>query len=117
EITTLADTTAPVAEFMFPPPVSMTEGNAVYVRVKITDEYSDITNAQIKLDTTDEWQNLTLITHPDGTVSWDAEVLLEDGANTLIVATEDSVGNREESATQVMVHSDAALGSFPSADN
>lgn len=117
EITTLADTTAPVAEFMFPPPVSMTEGAAVYVRVKVSDEYSDIKSAQIKLDTADEWQSLTLVTHEDGTLSWDAEVLLENGDNTIVVATEDSADNREENAAQVMVRSDATLGSFPSAEN
>lgn len=117
EITTLADTTAPVAEFMFPPPVSMTERAAVYVRVKVSDEYSDIKSAQIKLETADEWQSLSLVTHEDGTLSWDAEVLLENGDNTIVVATEDSADNREENAAQVMVRSDATLGSFPSAEN
>ena len=117
EITTLADTTAPVAEIMFPPPVSMTEGTVVYVRVKVSDENSDIKSAQIKLDTAAEWQSLTLVTHEDGTLSWDAEVLLENGDNTIVVATEDSADNREENAAQVMVRSDATLGSFPSAEN
>lgn len=117
DIATIGDTTAPVAEFMFPPPVSMTEGSAIHVRVKVIDEYSDVASAQIKLETADEWQDLTLVTHADGTTSWDAQVLLDDGDNILVVATEDSANNREEGAVQVMVHHDATLGSFPSADN
>src|SRR5690606_1755465 len=41
-IITPVDETAPTAEFMFPPPVSMTDGDSILVRGVASDDYSEI---------------------------------------------------------------------------
>jgi hypothetical protein len=115
-VTTFADNLAPTAEFMFPPPVSMTEGTTLLVRGKISDDFSEITGAQITVND-NEPQNLALTANDDGSSSWQAEINLDTGENTIVVSTMDSAGNSELNAAQVNVRQDATLGSFPDADN
>lgn len=117
-VTTLADTTAPTAEFMFPPPVSMTEGDRIRIRGKIADKYSEIASDEATITINGTTQPLALTANEDGTKSWDLPgVALVAGENTIIIATEDNLGNREENAAKVMIRQDASLGSFPNADN
>ena len=118
EITTLADTTAPVAEFMFPPPVSMTEGDTLRVRGKIRDDFSSVENAIISVNGIE--QSLVITPNEDGTVSWDVTVELAEGENTLVVSAIDSEGNDsldEEGMAQVNVRRDASLNSYPDTES
>ncbi|ARU26518.1 hypothetical protein [Cellvibrio sp. PSBB006] len=117
EITTLADTTAPVAEFMFPPPVSMTEGDTLRVRGKVQDDYSSVVSATISVNGIE--QTLAIIQNEDGTVSWDVTVGLVEGENTLVVSAIDGEGNDSfegEGVAQVKVHRDSTLNGFPDSE-
>ena len=115
-VTTLADTTAPTAEFMFPPPASMTESPTIYIRGKITDDYSSIAGAQIKINE-GEFEELTLVSHEDGSASWELLVdLTLASENTITILTEDADGNIENNAAQVSVRQDSSGGSFPDSD-
>ena len=115
-VTTLADTTAPTAEFMFPPPASMTESPTIYIRGKITDDYSSIAGAQIKINE-GKFEELTLVSHEDGSASWELLVdLTLASENTITILTEDADGNIENNAAQVSVRQDSSGGSFPDAD-
>lgn len=114
EITTLADTTAPVAEFMFPPPVSMTEGDTLRIRGKVQDDYSSVESATINVNGIE--QTLAITPNEDGTVSWDVTVELVEGENTLVVSAIDGEGNDSldgEGMAQVKVRRDAGLNSYP----
>lgn len=115
-VTTLADTTAPTAEFMFPPPASMTESPTIYIRGKITDDYSSIAGAKIKINE-GEFEELTLVSHEDGSASWELLVdLTLASENTITIRTEDTDGNIENNAAQVSVRQDPSGGSFPDTD-
>ena len=118
EITTLADTTAPVAEFMFPPPVSMTEGDTLRVRGKVQDDYSSVESAIISVNGVE--QTLAITRNENGTVSWDVTLELAEGENTLVVSAIDSEGNDsldEEGMAQVNVRRDASLNSYPDTES
>lgn len=117
EITTLADTTAPVAEFTFPPPVSMTEGDTLRVRGKVQDDSSSVESATISVNGVE--QTLAITRNEDGTVSWDVTVGLVEGENTLVVSAIDGEGNDSldgEGVAQVKVRRDPALNSFPDSE-
>ena len=110
EITTLADTTAPVAEFMFPPPVSMTDSDSILVRGITTDDYSEITSVTvngIEVETLDNYE------------TWQVELPLLIGEdNNLLIQTTDSAGNISiDEGVKAMVRQGPITGAFPDTNN
>src|SRR5690606_10954884 len=107
-IITPVDETPPTAEFMFPPPVSMTDGATVLVRGVATDDYSKITAVTV---------NDIPVEADDNFATWQVEVPLTVGDNQLVVKTTDSVGNISTNAAKVMVHRGAIAEAFPDEEN
>ncbi|MGM8225551.1 hypothetical protein ACSV5M_03140 [Cellvibrio sp. ARAG 10.3] len=110
EITTLADTTAPVAEFMFPPPVSMTDSDSILVRGITTDDYSEITSVTvngIEVETLDSYE------------TWQVELPLLIGEdNNLLIQTTDSAGNISiDGDVKAMVRQGVITEAFPDTNN
>lgn len=111
-ITTLADTVAPTAQILFPPPVSMTEGNTILVRGSASDDYNTITSVKV---------NGVAATTTDGFKNWQALVPLADAIapatkpteNTIKVVAEDSAGNKSDDAAHVSIRQDYIYASFP----
>jgi len=116
-VTTKADNAAPTAQILFPPPVSMTEGNTILVRGSASDEFSTVASVKV---------NGVLATTTDGFKNWQALVPLADSSNpvtattenTLTVTTEDSVGNNSGDADHVAIRqAQLNITSFPDSDN
>lgn len=108
-VTTLADVTAPTAQILFPPPVSMTEGASIVVRGSAHDDYSTITSVKV---------NGVTATSSDNFANWQAIVPLTAATTTnLIVTTEDGVANNAVNAAQVAIKQAVITGAFPDADN
>ncbi|MES2673556.1 MAG: hypothetical protein V4660_04920 [Pseudomonadota bacterium] len=114
-VTTIADTVAPTAQILFPPVVSMTEGNTILVRGTASDAYSI---ASVKVN------GVTAIT-TDGFANWQALVTLTDTTapvtltteNTITVVTEDHAGNIAADAAHVAVRQAPITSAFPDSDN
>jgi sugar lactone lactonase YvrE len=116
-VTTKADEAAPTAQILFPPPVSMTEGNTILVRGSAIDEFSTIKSVKV---------NGVLATTTDGFKNWQASVPLLDSSetitstteNTIVVATEDDGGNKSTDAAHVAIRqAQLNITSFPDSDN
>jgi hypothetical protein len=119
-VTTLKDTTPPVAQFMFPPPVSMTEGSDIFSRIKFTDDYSTLTQVQYVLNdqapveidlTTAEFSQ-----QQDGSWMLHYTFPLETGVdNILKIVTTDDAGNTSEiaDATKIRIRQDINSRTFP----
>lgn len=119
-VTTLKDTTPPVAQFMFPPPVSMTEGSDIFSRIKFTDDYSTLTQVQYVLnDQAPVDIDLTTVEfsqHQDGSWMLHYTFPLETGVdNILKIVTTDDAGNTSEiaDATKISVRQDINSRTFP----
>ena len=114
-VTTIADEAAPTAQILFPPPVSMTEGNTILVRGSAGDEFSAIESVKV---------NGVVATTTDGFKNWQVLVPLADTTkfvtttteNTLTVTTEDSAGNETADATHVAIRQAPLTSAFPDAD-
>ena len=112
KITTLADTVAPTAQILFPPPVSMTEGNTILVRGTASDDYSTVVSVKV---------NGVVATTTDGYKNWQASVPLTDNTtfvtktteNTLTVTTKDSAGNESTNAAHVAIKQSPLTSAFP----
>ena len=108
-IITPVDETAPTAEFMFPPPVSMTDGESIRVRGVTSDDYSKILNVKINGE--------EVKPTGDNFATWEADVPLDPGNNLLVVETTDAVGNTSTNAAEVRVHRGAITKAFPDEAN
>jgi hypothetical protein len=107
-ITTLADTVAPTAQILFPPPVSMTEGNTILVRGTASDDYSAVTKVKVN--------GIDVTPKAAGDFStWQVSVpLTATTNNNIMVTTEDSVGNKSTNAAQVKITQGDHKNAFPS---
>lgn len=107
KVTTLADTVAPTAQILFPPSVSMTEGNSILVRGTASDNFSvkTVSVNGVTATTSDNFKN------------WQAVVPVATAADTdLVVATEDFTGNKSDSAAKVMIRQANHKSAFPNDD-
>ncbi len=110
-VTTIADVLAPTAQILFPPPVSMTEGNTILVRGTASDAYS-IKSVKV---------NGVTATTADGFANWQALVPLTDTTtlvtatteNTITVVTEDDAGNIATDAAHVAITQAPITSAFP----
>jgi hypothetical protein len=121
-ITTPADTTAPTAKILFPPVVSMTEGNTILVRGTASDDWGNVKSIKIKVNgavvTTD-------IITSDNFANWQASVPLTDTTapvtatteNVITVVAEDNAAHIENNAAQVSIRQAPLNSSFPDGDN
>jgi hypothetical protein len=119
-ITTFADTVAPTAQILFPPPASMTEGNTILVRGSATDDYSTVTSVKVSAVNKTTGVEVTKVdaASTDGFKNWQVSVPLTALTDTnLVVTTEDSVGNKSTNAAQAMIRQAAFSSAFPDADN
>ncbi len=119
-VTTLTDTTAPTAEFVFPTPVTATEGLTLTVRGTAEDDYSDITSITVNVRTSAGTIDTVAATSlgDSSFAEWSAEVDLgADEVNTITVEATDSEENTlAEIATVSVTHQSTAV-SFPNGDN
>lgn len=112
-VTTFPDDEAPVAEFKFPTPYTMSEANSVKVRGTATD-YSAITSVKVKVNNAEPF-DVTPKAEGDYS-SWTADIpLTENAENTVVILTEDEEGNSAENAAQVVIRqrTDYLPESFP----
>ena len=109
-VKTKADNAAPTAQILFPPPVSMTEGNTILVRGSASDEFSTIASVKVN--------GVTVTPKVAGNFSsWQVSIpLTTTSDNEVVVTTEDSVGNKSTNAAKVMVRQDDRKSAFPDAD-
>ncbi|MES2824597.1 MAG: hypothetical protein V4732_13415 [Pseudomonadota bacterium] len=115
KVTTIADAVAPTAQILFPPVVSMTEGNTILVRGTASDTYSikSVKVNGVTATTTDSfanWQALVPLTDTTAPVTATTE-------NTITVVTEDNAGNIATDAAHVAIRQAPLTSSFPDADN
>lgn len=102
-VTTLADTTAPIAQITFPPPMSLKEAETILVRGIASDDYSGIKSLTVngvEAEFSDE-------------TNWTATVPLNEGANDIVVKVVDESGNADDEAAVVVVHRGEEDGEFP----
>lgn len=113
-IATLKDTVAPNAQILFPPPVSMTEGNTILVRGSASDDYNTVASVKVN--------GVAVTPKAAGDFStWQVTVPLTASTdNDLIVTTEDSAGNKSSTQSQpaakVMVRQGDRNNAFPDDD-
>lgn len=107
-ISTMDDTQAPQVEVVFPPENSMTEGSSILVRGKATD-LSAIENITIN---TSGGASIAA-TSDDGFATWQAEVPLVAGNNTLTISAADSLDNTDSAASEVRLLLDSELDFYP----
>ncbi len=119
-LTTLTDVTPPTAEFVFPTPVTATEGLTLTVRGTAEDDYSDITSITVNVRTSAGTIDSVAATSlgDNSFAEWSAEVDLgADEVNTITVEATDSEENTlAEIATVSVTHQSTAV-SFPNSDN
>ncbi|TQV67248.1 hypothetical protein FKG94_25995 [Exilibacterium tricleocarpae] len=96
-VTTLPDVTAPTASVLFPPPKSLTEARTIVVRGSA----SDGNGSGVARVTVDD----IAATTDDGYATWEVTLDLEQGNNTLVVETVDSLGNANSSAARIEIES------------
>ena len=114
-VKTKADNAAPTAQILFPPPVSMTEGNTILVRGSASDEFSPIASVRV---------NGVLAITTDGFKNWQVTVPLTDTTkfvtatteNTLTVTTEDAAENKSTNAARVAIRQAPLTSAFPDAE-
>jgi hypothetical protein len=115
KITTVADTLAPTAKILFPPIVSMTEGNTILVRGTASAAYAikSVKVNGVTATTTDNfanWQALVPLT--DKTVP-----VMATTENLLTVMTENNAGIVAVDAAHVAIRQAPITSSFPDGDN
>lgn len=114
--TTLADTTGPTAQIMFPPQVSLSDGATIKVRGTAHDANSSIASVTVNGITATSTDNFATWTADDVPLS-----LASNGVNTLTVLTTDSIGNSNSDAAHVIVQRVASVADtsvhFPNAVN
>jgi len=110
-VTTKADEAAPTAQILFPPPVSMTEGNTILVRGSASDEFSAIESVKVN--------GVAVMPKAVGDFSsWQVSVpLTATSDNDVVVTTEDSAGNKSTNAANIMVRQALSAVPFPNANN
>lgn len=107
-VTTLADTTPPTAQIIFPPPMSMKEAGTLTVRGTAADDYSAITGVKIKVGDT-EFEAVS----EDNFANWTAQVQLVEGENPIAAMVTDASENANDAADSVMVHRGEEDNAFP----
>jgi hypothetical protein len=114
KVTTVADTVAPTAKILFPPIVSMTEGNTILVRGTASAAYA-IKSVKV---------NGVTATTTDNFANWQALVPLADTTvpvmatteNTITVMTESNAGNVAMDAAHVAITQAPRTSTFPLVD-
>jgi hypothetical protein len=103
--TTRADVAAPTGSIIFPPSVSLTEGNTVIMRGTVKDDASTIASVKIN--------NQTATVNPTAG-TWELkDAALTAGKQTLKLVVEDSAGNVNSSAAQVEITQGDITQAFP----
>jgi len=108
-VTSGPDTTAPEVSILFPPPVSMTEGDNVFVRGTVVDVHGFLELVTIAIG---DGAPIVLNVEEDGSWQVPADLDLQEGENTITVVAEDVAGNVNDSTT-VMVKKDVLTAAFP----
>ena len=91
----IIDTAAPAGRIVFPPPVSYTEGTTLTVRGTATDA-TGISSVRV---------NGVLATSADAFATWSAQIPIGvSGANPIVLAVTDALGNEAASADTAVVH-------------
>ncbi len=93
------DVVAPEANILFPPPSALTGADSITVTGTAADA-TIITNITV---------NGVLVNSDDGFLTWRVRVPLGSGANTLEVATTDTLGNRDATAATTVVINNPAF--------
>lgn len=115
-ITTLNDTSAPEAAFVFPPPMSAFDGDTLTVRGTAKDDLTFIANVRVFVKTGELSTEATVISN-DEFETWKADVALSaDAENVITVQTVDAFGNTNETAAQVTVVEQSIAEPFPASN-
>ena len=99
-VTTLMDTTPPIATITFPPPQSLTEGSSIIVRGTASDDFNDI--SRIRVNGIDAMTS-------DNFATWSVTVALNPGVNVLQVETTDSELNQNAIADEASIISSPVI--------
>ncbi|WP_347332982.1 hypothetical protein [Marinimicrobium locisalis] len=113
DIVARADTEAPEAAFVFPPPMTATEGETVIVRGTAEDELSAVSRVTLTVSNNDSVNDYEI--ESDDLSNWQKKVTLGPGENTITLQAEDALGNKvsEEERQSVTVVQQAFAEAFP----
>lgn len=114
-VSTLEDTEPPEAAFVFPTPMTMTEAPTVIVRGTATDELSTVTRVTLQVENSGGTTDLDLESDEDF-ATWQKQVPLTDGENTITVVAEDELGNVLSDGESVTVVRQSLDLEFPDAE-
>lgn len=107
------DTEAPEAAFVFPPPMTATEGDTVIVRGTAEDELSAVSRVTLTVSNDDSVTDYEV--ESDDLSNWKQKVSLGPGENTITLQAEDALGNKvsKEEQQSVTVVQQAFSEAFP----
>lgn len=109
---TMADDEPPEAAFVFPAPMTATEADTVIVRGTATDALSTVTRVALHVSNAGGTTDLELDSEDDF-ATWQKQVALTEGENTITLSAEDEFGNELTGGDSVtVVRQDFEL-SFP----
>ena len=116
-VTTVGDTTPPVAEVFFPTPTTFTDGESVTVRGAATDDFGPISQISFTVSAANGTQNDPVILKaPEGESldTWMQSVPLIVGqANTISIIAIDAAGNEQTDAVELSITQGSELRNFP----
>ncbi|WP_347332962.1 hypothetical protein [Marinimicrobium locisalis] len=114
DVVAAGDTGAPEAAFVFPPPITATEGDTVIVRGTAEDEWSEVDRVTLTVNHEGGTNDYEVDTEDDF-ATWQKQVTLGPGENTITLQAEDALGNKvsEEERQSVTVVQQAFAEAFP----
>ena len=115
-VTTIGDTTPPVAEVFFPTPTTFTEGESVTVRGAATDDFSAITQITLSVSAGETAGEVITIEAEEGESldTWMQSVPLILGqANTISIKAMDAAGNEQVDAVKLSITQGNERVTFP----
>ncbi|WP_347332972.1 hypothetical protein [Marinimicrobium locisalis] len=114
DVVAAGDTGAPEAAFVFPPPMTATEGDTVIVRGTAEDEWSEVDRVTLTVNHEGGTNDYEVDTEDDF-ATWQKQVTLGPGENTITLQAEDALGNKvtEEERQSVTVVQQALSEAFP----
>ena len=106
-VTTVGDTTPPVAEVFFPTPTTFTDGESVTVRGAATDDFGPISQISFTVSAANGTQNAPVVLNAEEGESLDTWMqsvpLILGQANTINITAIDAAGNEQENAVELSI--------------
>ena len=116
-VTTVGDTTPPVAEVFFPTPTTFTDGSSVTVRGAATDDFGPISQISFTVSAANGEQNDPVVLNAEEGESLDTWMqsvpLITGQANTISIIAIDAAGNEQTDAVELSITQGNEAVTFP----